>query len=195
MMKPNPLLNPLRNLLLQHEAPLTEYELIRKLVAEGVIDSDYGASSLSLFQIHFLVMNGLYQLQRQWLVEGIVLRVSPLHISYERLIDNVTVEHMLSDSGMQNFYLDWDNLEAMTEEGVNSLLDEFWRRYAAYGVTENERDTALQTMGLDASADYPTIKQQYRRLAMACHPDRGGDQERLQLINSAMDVLKKAHGR
>ncbi len=194
-MKNNPLLNPLCDLLSEHEGLLTEHELIRKLVAKGVVESDYAASSLTLFQTHFLVMNGLYQLQQQWLTEGIVLRVSPLGIQREPATENMSIEQMLTDGGMHHFYLDWRNLEMTTEQEVNDLLDSFWKRYAAYGVTDNERDAALHTLGLESTADYPTIKQQYRRLAMACHPDRGGDQQALQAINGAMETLDRAFGR
>jgi hypothetical protein len=193
-MKNNPLLNPLCDLLKEYEGSLTEYELIRKLVAKGVVESDYAANPLALFQTHFLVMNGLYQLQQQWLAEGVVLRVSPLVIKREPATESMSIERGLADGGMHHFYLDWRNLET-TEQGVNDLLDSFWKRFAAYGVTDNERDAALHTLGLEPSADYRTIKQQYRRLAMACHPDRGGDQQALQAINSAMETLNKAFGR
>ncbi|NNG14653.1 MAG: DnaJ domain-containing protein, partial [Gammaproteobacteria bacterium] len=44
---------------------------------------------------------------------------------------------------------------------------------------------------LDDPVSDADIKQQYRRLAMQHHPDRGGDDATLQKINAAMNILTR----
>ena len=44
-------------------------------------------------------------------------------------------------------------------------------------------------LGVDQSADLRTIKARYRRLARRHHPDLGGDQERMMVLNKAWSVL------
>jgi len=45
-------------------------------------------------------------------------------------------------------------------------------------------------LGISNKASDDDIKAAYRKLAMIHHPDRGGDAEKLKLINKAYDVLK-----
>ena len=52
------------------------------------------------------------------------------------------------------------------------------------------RVKALEILGLDEPVSYEEVRVQYKRLAMEHHPDRGGDKEKLQLINEAMQQLK-----
>jgi molecular chaperone DnaJ len=50
--------------------------------------------------------------------------------------------------------------------------------------------THYDVLGLDHEADLADIKKAYRRLAMECHPDKGGDATRFQKIQEAYDCLK-----
>jgi hypothetical protein len=45
-------------------------------------------------------------------------------------------------------------------------------------------------MGIDPDLSGDALKNAYRKAAMSAHPDRGGDPERMKLINAAYDVLK-----
>src|SRR5690606_21613060 len=163
-MKNNPLLAPLRSLVLESESAVTEHQLIQLLVAQGVLESDYAASSLSLFRTHFLIMNGLYQLQQACYAEGFFLHVSPLKIFREacttsmgnaqELDDSLKRNNSLESSTLSNYYLDWKNLDSATEEGIADLLDNFWKRYGASGVNDKEHEDALGILGLGSDADY-----------------------------------------
>ncbi len=44
-------------------------------------------------------------------------------------------------------------------------------------------------LGVDRSADVRTIKDRYRRLARRHHPDLGGNEERMMVLNKAWYVL------
>jgi hypothetical protein len=43
-------------------------------------------------------------------------------------------------------------------------------------------------LGLDATATVDDLRRERRRLALACHPDRGGDPARMTAINAAYDA-------
>ena len=45
------------------------------------------------------------------------------------------------------------------------------------------------TLGVPANATKAAIKTAYRKLAMKYHPDRGGDEEKMQLINAAYHAM------
>lgn len=44
-------------------------------------------------------------------------------------------------------------------------------------------------LGVDRTADERTVKDAYRRLARRHHPDAGGDQDRMMVLNKAWSVL------
>ena len=56
-------------------------------------------------------------------------------------------------------------------------------------LSEDERQAALTVLGLQDPVENTDIKMAYRRLAMAHHPDRGGDEETLKEINLAAKTL------
>jgi len=53
------------------------------------------------------------------------------------------------------------------------------------------RKSLYKILGLQDFASLDEIKKEYRRLALIHHPDRGGNLERMKLINSAYDILSK----
>ena len=53
------------------------------------------------------------------------------------------------------------------------------------------RESLYKILGLQNFASPEEIKKAYRKLALMHHPDRGGDQERMKLINAAYDILSK----
>ena len=83
------------------------------------------------------------------------------------------------------YYLDFANLENTSAREVDEMLAGFYIKLN----NKDKRQDALQVLGLQDPVDDHTIKQQYRRLAMEHHPDRGGDNERLQQINGAVKIL------
>ena len=54
-----------------------------------------------------------------------------------------------------------------------------------------ERQRALAVLGLPANATPQQIKRRYRALAKRYHPDRGGDQQQMQRLIAAYELLMK----
>lgn len=91
-------------------------------------------------------------------------------------------------NGMKAYYLDWKNLDGMTEEELNGLVEGFFRWMGARGNVAQ----ALETLGLPADADERAIKARWRQLSLDHHPDRGGDPAAFQKLSAAWNVLKTA---
>ncbi len=172
-----------------HPAGISEYKLIRILGSAGEphFNVDCLRDSLSLFQTHFFLFHNLYQLHDQlWHDAGIYLEIGPLCIRL--LLDNDNFTPTLpTHNPLRDYYLDIDNLDNTDADDIKQLLEKFWRRFARNDVRHN----ALLELELTDPVDWTTIKTQHRRLAMVHHPDRGGDERRLQAINAAMDVLER----
>lgn len=92
---------------------------------------------------------------------------------------------------LRAYYLDLTHLEKTGKQEVLQLLDAFWQRYTRH----DRRAEALAELGLADPVDYLEIKRSYRELAMEHHPDRGGEMEKLQAINAAMELLEPLRGR
>lgn len=188
-MPSNPLKRPILEIL--HTCPqgLSEHELITALRKTDALPAENADSSqdLALFQLHFLVMNALYQLQNQLAADNLCLHISALHIQLEQ--DHGSPANALinggSDSELKAYYLDWTHLESADDESVKVLLNNFWERYLA---TDKQLE-ALTTLGLETGASWPEVRLQYRRLASQHHPDKGGSDTRFQQIRSAFETL------
>ena len=174
-----------------HPAGLSEYELIKKLEAEGQsgFEEDCLTNNLSLFQTHFFLFHSLYQLGELLALDqgqGYRLEIHTLRIQLIPLKDKNNAA-LAEHDPLRDYYLDLNNLNDVNEDEVSQLLTQFWKRF----ITNDERRDALEELELQDPVDWPTIKKQHRRLAMLHHPDRGGDEERLQAINTAMDALAR----
>ncbi|MBA53671.1 MAG: molecular chaperone [Pseudomonadales bacterium] len=142
---------------------------------------------LGLFKKNFLMMNGLYQLQRSLWEEGsLVLSIATLDIQLLPLSEweqkGTLPDH--SDP-MRDYYLDWQHYYETTEEDVAALLASFWLRQDG-----DARQEALTTLQLSHDATPREIKQRYQKLAQEHHPDRGGDQGCFMEIRAAYELLK-----
>jgi len=183
----------LRKALKVHPTGISEYELMQWLKEAGheqyknVMFSD----RLSLFQSHFILFHALYRLKLQlWEENTARLDISPLKIIL--LPVNKTTDSALDrQDPLMDYYLDINNLKNTTDEDVAELLAQFW-----YTLNDNEkRRVALTELELEDPVSHAQIKQQHRRLVMKHHPDRGGDKEKLQIINAAMDLLKNLYSK
>ncbi|HEY3698272.1 MAG TPA: DNA-J related domain-containing protein [Spongiibacteraceae bacterium] len=187
----NPLLSLVLQLLRVAPTGISEYEMLKQIEADGShfaqVKDD---SQLALFQKHFLIMNALYRLQESlWRDEQVWLTISPLRIAVQT-IDTAAAEQKLSvhsDDALRAYYLDWQQFIATDSDAVANLIASFWLRYDAH----DQRADALATLQLDRTADIHKIKQQYRRLAAATHPDRGGDAAQFLAIRAAYEILRK----
>ena len=81
------------------------------------------------------------------------------------------------------------NLEELNTEqsDVDALLTDFWKRM----LRPVDRSQDLEALELETNAGAEQIKRQYRRLANAHHPDKGGDPERFREITAAYQRLKQ----
>lgn len=173
--------------LTQRSEGISEYELLRRLAADGVIE--YGETqsrdTLALFQVHFLLFHALYVLrdrlraqQRGDLeINAVSIRLLPYAPRDSNTLD-------LPDP-LREYYLNWSNCRDTDAADIDRMLGRFWIKY----VRNDARREALDALGLCDPVDDDTIKQAWRRLAMQHHPDRGGDGEKLQRINAAVEQL------
>ena len=189
----NPLSDPLATILESAQAPVSEYQLIQLLNQQGCSLSTSATDTVALFRSHFLVYNALYQLQdRYWQQQQRLLRISALAIELQSPQTSANnnqraLSDYSNDQALRAYYLDISQLEHATDASVQALLDSFWQRY----VSNDEVTEALATLALSPEATYQDVKQQYRRLAMQHHPDRGGKADQFQAINQAFGVLQR----
>ena len=185
----NPLVIPILELLHSQPGAVTEHQLISELKPQlQQVPGFEGSSQLALFRTHFLVMNALYQLQRDLLPEGMYLSISPLEIVILPCGEDGGRE--LRDSGARalgDYYLDLANLHDADDQTVAGLLDSFWQKYLA---ADGQLD-ALATLELPADADWRQIQTRYRQLAAQLHPDRGGDAGRFMRAREAFEILRR----
>ncbi len=167
---------------------LSEHDLLKDLAARKVtfFDDDYFNSPLGLFQRHFLLFHCLYLLRDKLRrgetsdlnIDCLCIRIIPSH--------DTSSPHPAMHDPLAAYYLDIDHLKSTEKSDMLRMLDGFWKRFAG----ENQRDAALAEMELTHPTNYSEIKQQYRRLAMRRHPDRGGDAAQFHRLEWAMGVLR-----
>ena len=173
--------------LLLHPDGIREFDLMAALdnrCVAGFGETAF-ADHLSMFQSHFLLFHSLYLLRdrlHQQAEAGL-----DIHCLSIRLTPFVSQARggIQQHDPLRDYYLDPGQMEKTDAAEVDQLLHGFWQRFVAM----DERQEALQQLGLCDPVDYAQIKAQYRRLVMEHHPDRGGDHSRLLLINEAMQVL------
>ncbi|GMQ92366.1 MAG: DNA-J related domain-containing protein [Gammaproteobacteria bacterium] len=178
--------NRVLHLLQQHGEGISETRLLKALQNPENGGEIYHSNNITdLFRIHFLLLHVLYLLQDE-LLQGqqACLEISPLNFQihpFDTARQNDITEH----DTLRVFYSDLSNLDNVDEQQLGRWLGKFWVSLPA----NERRKQALATLGLQDPVDDMAIKEQYRRLAMRHHPDRGGDNEILQSINIAMKIL------
>lgn len=185
----NPLVIPILEFLRRQREAISEHALITQLrpvleALPGLADSQ----QLALFQTHFLVMNALYQLQRDLLEEGFYLRISPLEIAIETPLGaGAKGIQEGSDRALAEYYLDLTHLRQTGESEVEQLLNGFWRDFLA----RDKVGDALAALELPAGAQWSEVQVQYRLMAGRLHPDRGGDSEQFMQVREAYEILRR----
>ncbi|SCZ50052.1 DNA-J related domain-containing protein [Thiohalomonas denitrificans] len=167
---------------------LGEFELISRLRKAGwpEFERTYPTDFLGLFKRHFLLFHILFRLRDRYRQEQVgELAIGALRIVLEPYCSGT--EAIATSDPLREYYLDFSQLTSTSEKEVLVLLDGFRGRLDADG----EKGSALALMGLSEPVEYAAIKHRYRQLAMRHHPDRGGDQVRLQDLNHAMGVLSR----
>ena len=174
--------------LLQYPDGLSEHQLIQYLRRMGYFGflKSSPIEPLALFQAHFLLFHALYQLRdRLWQTGKAHLEIDALKIQYSSYQKGTNA--LSVPDALREYYLDLRNLEATTAVDVDELMASFWERLHRH----DHRTEALASLGLSDPVDDETIKKTYRHLVMEHHPDRGGDHQRLQVINNAVAKLLK----
>jgi len=179
----------LRTILAQHPEGIAEHLLLKQLqIEQGEAFPDtLFRDQLALFRAHFLLFHALYRLRDQLLADAAgLLEIDARCI---RLAPYVAPggAAMTDHDPLRDFYLDLSHLTDTTADDVEQMLGAFWVRYYA----GNRRDEALAVLGLDGSADLDAAQRRYRELAMAHHPDRGGDAAQFQAIQEAIAILRR----
>ncbi len=176
-------------LLNQHPDGISEYQLLKRLR-----EDDYALfprleldDHLGLFHSHFLLFHSLYRLRDRLHTEQRGrLEISALLIE---LSDYEPGDAALCEGDpLRDYYLDLDNLRDTAEADVVALLADFWRR-----LQQGEPDriaAALAVLELEAADNFQQVKQQYQRLVMRHHPDRGGEGAKMHALNEALEILR-----
>ncbi|MAC48454.1 DNA-J related domain-containing protein [Oceanospirillum beijerinckii] len=190
------LLDTLQLVLEAHPQGLNEHALIKALGDVGVIEvtTQTFSDTMTLFRTHFLVYNALYELKDElirkahWILEisAVNIKLHPYEFGHQLLSQK---------DPMRDYYLDLSALQETTEEELDDMLRNFWKKIdieEEKQVTRGLSSRALKCLDLEEPITFAEIKKQYRKLAMQHHPDRGGDATKIQEINEAMEVLKAA---
>ena len=169
-----------------HPDGISEHDLIKALKARGFFEflPPPPAGPHQLFRAHFLLFHALYELKDRLSSMRLgLLQIEALCI--RRLPWSVGDDALAVPDLLRAFYLNWSNLDGTTEDDICTMIASFWNQLGRF----DKRDEALAELGLQDPVDDGAIKLAWRRLAMEHHPDRGGDKDRLQAINAAVDCL------
>ncbi len=164
------------------------YEICRPFLPEAHPDND---NANRLFEINFLMMNALFELQTELIDDGLFLDVDAMQLQLLPLStsDGQAIAKSIQ-SELRAYYLDRRNLEQITAAEIDTLLSDFWQRYLA----NDKRAWAYATLGLDEDASKSTARAAYQRLAGRTHPDRGGNPEEFLKVRSAWEILSRTLG-
>ncbi len=168
---------------------LSEHALLKRLQAAGLeaFPDALFRDSLSLFRAHFLLFHLLYRLRdRVGDSQRYLLDIHPLRICLRPYAYSTSGE-LAEHDPLRLYYLDLEHLHTTTAQQVEALLGGFWARLYA----RQRRHQALAVLDLAEPVDDAAIRLRYRRLAMEHHPDRGGDKERFQAVQEAMEILRR----
>ena len=185
----NPLLAPILAQLLAADPVYKLHELMQRLANQGCLPDWETTAEIQLFRTNFLLMNGLYQLQQQLLECGTWLHVAPLALQLEPI--RAGHSWLQQVDPLRDYYLDWRNCFVTTQQDIETLLHDFWRRYSAQpALSAQMRRQALAALGLTDTATYPMIRQRWKQLALQHHPDRQGDALQFMAIRLAWEQLR-----
>jgi len=176
----------IEDILRQKPDGISEYELMRELGKEGheAYKQSFLDDNLALFRAHFVLFFALYSLRdRLWEEKNAFLEISAVNVCLRPYQDSTDGLQPLDS--LREYYLNISNLDDTTEDDVDAMLTSFWERFIA----ADDRVEALKTLGLEEPVNYQDIKERYRACALEHHPDRGGSEETIKMINAAMATL------
>lgn len=176
---------PVLSILERHPSGITEFNLFKQLQLQGHFKGKFYTDQLSLFQNHFLLFHILYTLRDELIgTESGDIEIHTLNIQLLPYNSRLSTEVYMADS-LADYYLNIQNLRETSREDVEKLFKEFTLRMKDY----TGRDRALRVLGLRDPVQPEQIKKRFRELVKTCHPDRGGNHNRMTEIVNAMEVL------
>lgn len=169
----------------KNPAGTSEYDLMQALREQGYFDFlSSPAMPHELFRAHFILFHTLYLLRDQF-YESKTCALSVDALNIQLLPYQSGEQHLQHTDVLRTFYLDLKNMDETSEADVYEMLASFWKKFQK----DENRESALAELGLQDPVEDKIIKQTYRRLAMQYHPDRGGDNDKLQKINDSIKLL------
>lgn len=169
----------------------SEYDLMRWLQQpeQGLFSPTALQETQSMFQAHFLLMHCLYRLRQQWANErSALLDISALRIQKHPWPAHSDNRQPDQHDPLAAYYLNLQHLQT-PQQDIEQLLHSFWQRLLKPG----DESADLLLLELAAPADASSIKNQYRKLAMRHHPDRGGDPDHFRAVQSAYQRLRQRY--
>lgn len=182
------LLTDVAALIEAHASGISEHELLCLLREQhpgyqALFDTQ---GELGLFRSHFLLMHILYRLRESWQQQHKAdLQIQALNIRRWPFRDLHGESLPAEEDKLASYYLDFSHYHDTSAEDVRALLNQFWEKYLA----QDEKQAALTELELCEPIGLADARQQYKRLAMQHHPDRGGCAERFKRLSKAMEVL------
>ncbi|MGS0536911.1 DNA-J related domain-containing protein [Pseudoalteromonas sp. SaAl2] len=144
-----------------------------------------------LFKRNFLIMNALFQLQKQ-LAPTQYLQIASLHIE----LCEVSQSNPLSQvDPLRDYYLNWQNYDTSITE-IEALLDGFWQGFDTKKDNKQQlephtRSALLKQWQLAEDATLKMIQKRWRQLAFLYHPDKSAeDEEIFKRIREEYEQLK-----
>jgi hypothetical protein len=177
---------------------VSEFEIITQLKKPpySLFDDEALRDPLMLFQTHFVLFHSLYHLRNEWRAQRIgELNIGATLIKLQPILSFDAALQVTDPLG--DYYLDWNNFSATDEAGVEDLLNRFWQTMAGgdtqYHVSQEALSEASFTLRIDSleGLSLVQLKQQYRKLQHANHPDKGGCVEDSQRVLQAYTTLHK----
>lgn len=188
----NPLVDAIFNLICQSEQ-LKVHTIAAELMRQQQLPQLDEDPNKDLFKRNFLIMNALYTLQGELAEQQQYLHVAALNVYLDTEPSRVNISQ--SDP-LREYYLDWQNYETSSAD-VAELLDSFWRRFGQQQpslATSKyvDIDAIAKSWGLPEHYDRAILSKYWRRLALANHPDKAGDEERFKVLQDEYEKLKLA---
>lgn len=177
---------------------ISEFEIITQLKKPpySLFDDDALRDPLMLFQTHFVLFHSLYHLRNEWRAQSIgELNIGATLIKLQPILSFDAALQALDP--LSDYYLDWNNFSATDEAGVEDLLNHFWHTMAGgemqYHISQEVLNEACVTLQIDSleGLSLVQLKQHYRKLQHANHPDKGGCVEESQRVLQDYTTLHK----
>jgi hypothetical protein len=172
---------------------VSEHDLIRYLDSHQCFAAFADEpANLRLFRKHFITRHCLYHLQEEISAEW-RLDIGMMNIELHKLAcaDPQAAQLSVLDASLREYYLDLTHLETADADSVETLLRDFWQRFAA----ADKSADAFAALDLDSAASWTEIQQAYRRKVQRAHPDQGGTPAEFAAVQEAYEILRQRFGK